>query len=76
MDDYQGWSDEDLEAERARLAGERTRIREAQVAAAAEIEVRAALKSLSPNAQARLVRINVGGSIGVDATAAHEEVRS
>jgi hypothetical protein len=64
--DYGTWSDKKLAAEEARLAEERTKVRLAQNAVAAEREIRAALSTLSPNALARLRVVRVGGEIGAE----------
>lgn len=56
-------STEDLRAEQEQLAAERTRVRERQVAVAAELDLRSALDSM-PAESARLVKLRLDGSIG------------
>jgi hypothetical protein len=59
---YHGWSREKLEQEEQRLAKERTEVREAQNAVAAELEIHRALDSMNPEAR-RIVQIRLDGKV-------------
>lgn len=62
MTDTAKLSDEELEARRSELAEERTRVRLAQNEVQAEIDLRAALSSMSGPVR-RIVEIRLGGTV-------------
>jgi hypothetical protein len=59
---YRGWSREKLEQEEARLAKERTAIREAQNAVTAELEIHRALDFMNEETR-RIVQVRLDGKV-------------